>query len=247
MAIPLKIKIKIKIKVKIKKVKNTWLPAYDTHFEGVMDVEGNYQKTQFDAALKYVKERKLFIDVGAHVGTWTRMALRAGFESFQCFEPCEDNFSCLNLNLIEFLEETSTICSNVRRCTINQFEKGYIHQLGLGDDLAESHISTDKKSNSGAKSISSEGGELISVDTMDTFFLLYVKKLLGEVSLIKIDVQGSEHLVVKGGEKIIKAYKPIIIIEQMMNGKWDLRAVEILKSYGMKVLEIIGKEYIMGW
>ena len=45
----------------------------------------------------------------------------------------------------------------------------------------------------------------------------------------------------------IKEYKPIIIIEQMCNDVQDLEATYYCESLGMKVLETIKKEVILGW
>ena len=58
------------------------------------------------------------------------------------------------------------------------------------------------------------------------------------VDLIKIDVEGHEFRVLKGGENTIKKYSPIIIIED--NGsdeKWgkETGAIDLLKEMGYEI------------
>jgi len=212
----------------MKFVKNTWLPDTDTHFENIMDDEGNYQKKQFDAVLKYIepKDRGLFIDVGAHVGLWSRMAQKAGFKEILAIEPNQKNFECLNKNLDNPVF--------------------YLANFGLSDCRESSKIIIDNLNNSGAMHL--EKGDDVTLYCFDDEFLSIKSEFdLTKQTLIKIDVQGYEHKVVKGMTNFIKEYKPIIIVEQWLNGKEDLQATEYCQSLGMKVLEKIHKEVILGW
>ena len=52
----------------------------------------------------------------------------------------------------------------------------------------------------------------IKTVTLDYFF---INKKIKNLDLIKIDVEGTEYKVIKGGRKIIKNFKPIMIIEIM--------------------------------
>lgn len=214
----------------MKFVKNTWLPSNDTHFEHYIDSEGNYQKKQFDTVLKYIKpeDRGLFIDVGAHVGLWSRMAIKAGFKEILAFEPDINNYSCLNKNLKEF--------------TTNK----HISNVGLSNRNCKKDLIVDKKQNSGGNQITE--GNSIDVLTFDNNFkcILSNFNLLKKI-LIKIDVQGHELEVVEGMTNFIKEFKPIIIVEQFLDGKEDLRATKYCQSLGMKIVDKINKEIILNY
>jgi hypothetical protein len=237
----------------MKFVKNTWLPVTDIHFENMMDDEGNYQKKQFDAVIKYIepKNRGLFIDVGAHVGLWSRMAIKAGFKSIFCFEPNDENSECLKRNIRHVYEEFTDknndqinliLENNISNCILsNSFDQGLC-------------LLKEKDGNSGSIKIIKSNGKLLS-NTFDAQFyaetILNRTKILHDVkcyiTFVKIDVQGYEYKVVKGMTNFIKDYKPIIIVEQFLDGKEDLQATEYCQSLGMKILERVNKEVILGW
>lgn len=208
----------------MKFVKNTWLPDNDTHFEKFIDDEGNYQKEQFDCAVKYIKpeNRELFIDVGAHVGLWSRMALKAGFKQIIAFEPNKNNYECLQKNITN--------------------KKHLLCNFGLSDKNEHVEFGNPQNDNSGANAIKGEGKtKLYKFDD-----LMLNNFIINEI-LIKIDVQSYEDKVVRGMTNFIKQYKPIIIVEQWLDGKEDLRATKYCLSLGMKVLEKIKKEVILRW
>lgn len=213
----------------MKFVKNTWLPSNDTHFEHYIDNEGNYQKKQFDTVLKYIEpeERGLFIDVGAHIGLWSRMAIKAGFDRILAFEPDINNYNCLVKNLKEF-NNNKIFCN-----------------YGLSNKSCKKDLIVDKKQNSGANQIIE--GNSIYVRTFDSIYKLLLPFNLFRKILIKIDVQGHELEVVEGMTNFIKEYKPIIIVEQFLDGKEDLRATEYCQSLGMKIVDKVNKEIILNY
>jgi FkbM family methyltransferase len=218
----------------MKFVKNTWLPSNDTHFEHYIDNEGNYQKKQFDTVLKYIEpeERGLFIDVGAHIGLWSRMAIKAGFDRILAFEPDINNYNCLVKNLKEF-NNNKIFCN-----------------YGLSNKSCKKDLIVDKKQNSGANQIIE--GNSICVRTFDSMYKLLIYQsllpfILFKKILIKIDVQGHELEVVEGMTNFIKEYKPIIIVEQWLEGKEDLRATEYCQSLGMKIVDKVNKEIILNY
>lgn len=235
----------------MKLVKGIYFPDSDTHFETIMDNDGNYQGLQFETALKYIKleDRGLFIDVGAHVGLWSRMAYKASFKEFICFEPDEENFECLRRNFFEFWQKE-------RYCSLSKDSPKYdsdtikrrLHQIALSDQNCWKGIIKEKEDNSGAISLEdlnyNQKTRVVNFD--DYYQSLEVGGIKNKI-LIKIDVQGYEAKVVRGMKKFIQEYKPIIIVEQFINGQPDYEATMILKSYGMKVLEAVKKEVILGW
>jgi len=210
----------------MKLIKGIYFPNSDTHFEHCLDPDGSYQRLQFDAALKYIKpeDRGLFIDVGAHVGLWSRMAQKAGFVDILAIEPDSKNYECLDKNL----------------------DNAFLSRLALSDERTSGRIESEKETNSGANIVKS--GNDFPIETFDRYFGFIKKEFdLSKQVLIKIDVQGYEAKVVRGMTNFIKEYKPIIIIEQVCNDVQDLEATYYCESLGMKVLETIKKEVILGW
>lgn len=222
----------------MKLIKGIWFPDSDTHFEKVIDNEGNYQKHQFDTVMKHIKpeDRGLFIDVGAHVGLWSRMAIKAEFKQILAFEPSDDNYECLEKNLDQFDNSNNFLCN-----------------FALADKEDALLIKNEQSNNSGAKTLDEElrdddEYETVLVQCFDENFSSIEEEFdLSKKNLIKIDVQGYEAKVVHGMTNFIKEYKPLIIVEQWLNGKEDLEATHYCQSLGMKILERVGKEIILGW
>lgn len=221
----------------MKLVKGIYFPDSDTHFENVIDDEGNYQRKQFDAVLKYIKpeDRGLFIDVGAHVGLWSRMAYDAGFNQFLCFDPDYENIECLKRNL-ENLPKREGFGAFFYRAALSD----------RSDRLKRFNVAQEKEGNSGAKTLKIEGSGFSHLKIFDELNFKIPADFIGK-ALIKIDVQGYEAKVVRGMTNFIKEYKPIIIVEQWLNGKEDLEATDYCLSLGMKILETVQKEVILGW
>jgi len=82
----------------------------------------------------------------------------------------------------------------------------------------------------------------VDVKTLDWFNLA--------PDLLKIDCEGFELFVVKGGEKTLKQYKPVVIVEQKPGhgaryGLGDTDAVTWLESLGYKMHREIWGDYIL--
>lgn len=71
-----------------------------------------------------------------------------------------------------------------------------------------------------------------------------------DVDFIKIDAEGYEELILRGGIETLKACRPVVCVEQKrdMACKFGLKpqgAVEFLKSLGYSVAQELGGDYIM--
>lgn len=87
------------------------------------------------------------------------------------------------------------------------------------------------------------GPGAIAMRTLDSFGIR-------DVDLIKVDCEGYEENVLRGGEKTIQHWKPTIIVEQKRDmaarfGLQPLGAVEYLKGLGYKVATEYGGDFIM--
>lgn len=209
----------------MKQIEGIWFPKSDEHFKKHVRPNGDYQWDTFEAVMKYITSPKLFFDVGAHVGLWSLMAHRAGFQEIRAFEPNPVTFRCLVLNL---MDTHNTHCHNY----------GIAGRDGLVDIIYE------QPNNSGAvklaPGIQSKVRNINDDNIGESIFELELKP---NETLIKIDTEGMEAECVRGMDKIISILKPVIVVEQRSNDD----AIKLLKDMGMILVNNIRKDYILIW
>lgn len=148
-------------------------------------------------AQQFVKSDKRFVDIGAHVGTWTVQLAPHSLETF-AFEPQQQTYFGLCGNL--FLNGVK----NVRP-----------FNLALGATPGEATLRVISPDGGGSSIVelptnqNPSGTERVMVQTLDSFELT-------DVSLIKIDVEGAEFDVLRGALRTILTCEPKIIFES-----WD--------------------------
>ena len=171
----------------MKFVKGWYLPDSDTHFEHYIK-DGGYQTVHRDTILKYVKENrpnlKNCIDVGSHVGFWSKDFTNLFTHTF-AFDPIP----------------------NVRECYVkNITNSNYtLYPYGLGKEEKKIKVLYDPKE-TGNTHASDNGNLEIEVKTIDGFNL-------PNIDYIKIDAEGYEIEVVEGAKELIERCKPFIHIE----------------------------------
>lgn len=214
----------------MRQVNGLYLPDRENYL--VKDIEaspcfagaGTVQFKKFQRAFGEIRGWRHAVDIGANCGIWTRVMARC-FERVTCFEPnpeCHEAF-----------------WANNNEPTIK------LHPVGLGNRDCETRLNlvSDKST---AFSRVDENGEIeISIRTLDSFEL-------AEVDFIKIDVEGFEHNVIKGGIKTIVENRPVMIVEQKpdnaeRHGLKQFGATNLLKKLGMRVIAEVSGDYILGW
>ena len=171
----------------MKLVKGWYLPDTDTHFEHYIK-DGGYQTVHRDTILKYVKENrpnlKNCIDVGSHVGFWSKDFTKLFTHTF-AFDPIPQ----------------------VRECYIkNITNSNYtLYPYGLGKENKKISVLYSPKE-TGNTHASDRGNLEIEVKTIDGFNL-------PNIDYIKIDAEGYEIEVVEGAKELIERCKPFIHIE----------------------------------
>lgn len=156
---------------------------------------------------KIIKTSSSFIDIGANFGYYSLLAAKLNKEiKVHCFEPSPGPLQYLNENV-----------------KLNSLEnKISIYNLALSDQKGklDFHVVENKKfsnflnlsgeHNTGSKKLKNSTQIVVESVTLDSLFL---SKNIKFVDLIKIDVEGAEHLVIQGAKSIIQECKPIIICE----------------------------------
>lgn len=188
--------------------------------------------TLYDAELKVIKfllknlkENDIFYDVGANYGFYTLLAqelidIEKG--EIHSFEPLPRIFNLLKENA--FLEK---------------FKNTFLNNLALSDSCGfADFINRENSRHSGISSLIFQDikpeEEIIKVQTIT---LDEYTKNHKPPTVMKIDVEGAEYLVLKGGEKLLKEHDPIIIMEFGLD---DLHknAVNFLRENGYSMYSL---------
>lgn len=199
------------------------LPVWMDHPKNRLYLNGRlaYQGKKQVAAMKYCTRHRVAIDVGAHVGLWS-YNMAHEFATVFAFEPVAEHRECFEKNMVGVGQHV------------------HIMAMALGAELGAVSIATEAGS-SGNSTVSGPGA--IPMHTLDGL-------LLDNVDFIKVDCEGYEENVLRGGAETIKRDKPVIIVEQKraMAAKMGLKtlgAVDFLKTLGYKVTKEISGDYIM--
>lgn len=196
----------------MKLVNGLWMPDGDTFFQS----QGDYELQDYISLRKYLNRNRLAIDIGAHVGFWSRRLIQ-DFDIVHAFEPEHEHVMCLKKN-------------------INN-HKLVVHNLALSD-----HEGTVKFSkyieNSGMSRVSPDG-DPIYCTTLDSFNLV-------NVDLIKIDVEHHELEVLKGAKETILKYKPVLFIEILHGTDAAIRQeiFNFISPMRYYMSEVISENYI---
>ena len=172
------------------------------------------------------------VDIGAQCGLYTLYAKYLPYSQFYAFEPFPRSYKVLRDNI-----------------TLNRIPNVRIRNIGISDHAGETILNTSKSHNglhTLGKNIIRFNDPVpipIHVDTLDNIF--YDNNI--PVDFIKIDTEGWEYFILKGGEKTIKKYKPKIQLEwlednmKQCNVNMDEFGMYI-DTIGYKKKNIIGEE-----
>jgi FkbM family methyltransferase len=212
-----------------------WFPDGEKHFPEWMakngelvDGRGTYQIKKFRAAMEYVKNFRVAVDVGGHVGLWA-MHLAKCFQMVHAFEPVQE----------------------MRQCFRKNVESGRVHIYGyaLGAESGRCNMKYDR-ADSGGTHVERMAAEIdddpsiVEMRTLDSFGL-------SNLDFLKIDCEGYEHHVIEGAIETLLRCKPCVIVEQKPHklvhnfGIKGTPALDPLKEMGYRVAKEIGGDYIM--
>lgn len=170
----------------------------DKYFTGPFDV---YDFQTIRVINKVLKPNSNYIDIGAHKGHILRdLIKKAPDGSGFAFEPIPP--------LFEKLQKSYG-------------KKVKLFNLALSDEKGEAEFSyvVDRPAISGLKERKIEGEDYntkkikVTIDTLDSLI-----PADAQIDLIKIDVEGAEFGVLKGGVNTIKRCKPVILFEFGIGG-----------------------------
>ena len=175
----------------------------------------NYEIRQYN---KVKPTGKLALDIGAHVGIWTRR-LANDFDKVIAFEPLKKHIECHKKN-----------CEGLENVTLN--EVALSHKKGT-------NIITTRDTNSGMSTMDEPRWkwkksfpQMIESRTLDSY-------RFPKIDFIKMDVEGWEEQVLEGATETILKYRPRMYIE-IWPDKYQ-KIYDILRDDFEYTLQRVGK------
>jgi FkbM family methyltransferase len=216
--------------------KEILLPAYDFDalsyfFAGCLRPE-EYELTKF--LIKNLKEKDIFYDVGAHYGFYTLLANEIIQEGeIHAFEP--------NPLIFNFLKNNVPKKKNIflNNCALSEANK----EISFFQSKKTSGASTiiESVSNYGLYQFADYTRIAVPAITLDD----YVKSGHNPPTIMKIDVEGAESLVLKGAKNTLVQNNPILIVEIWGGKRYTLfsqKTINELLNLGYKKIFKINKE-----
>jgi FkbM family methyltransferase len=232
----------------VQEVKGIWLPDDEVHFVKMVKEgpefagKGTYQLRKIEAVIPYVRNFRHAVDVGAHSGMWARVLLHY-FSKLTAFEPMPAHIECFFRNVV--------MGDHVK-----------LHEVALGDKTgmvtfhtARGSTGNTRVQDDGERTAQPYAKEAVIFENPGEAMMMRLDDCVlvdPVVDLIKVDCEGYEYFVLKGGEETIKRTHPVIIVEQKVGkgaqyGIDDLAACTLLESWGMKRKKVISGDYIYTW
>lgn len=215
----------------MKEFQGWWFPEYETHFPKMLQKSVSkglppvYQEKVRKRSIELCKERRIALDIGANVGLWGR-DLCESFQQVIAFEPVEEFRNCLTKNVVaKNLDIRSVALGNVATRAVMNITEG---------NSGHSHIDP--------ASFGQGDTEVILLDSLE----------LNNVDYIKVDCEGFEYRVLQGAEQTIKRCRPVVVVEQKPHDAYadqygQHEAIALLQSWGMRKLDQVKDDWIMGW
>lgn len=216
----------------MKQCGGVWLPDDERHFvewmtarHETVDGKLTYQFHKLVAAVKWAKQRRVAVDVGGHVGTWS-MHLVNRFEFVHAWEPVAEFRECFARNVAG--------------------ENHVLYAAALGAQACRATMAIDPKDTGGTHvQATGEAGQ-VAMFPLDSYDLT-------EVDFLKIDCEGYELEVLRGAEDTLRRCRPAVVVEQKPHklaanyGTKGAPAVDFLRGLGAHVRTIMSGDYIMAW
>lgn len=207
-----------------------WFPDQDTHFAEMLTKnitkggQAVYQEPVRKKSIELCTQRGLALDIGANVGLWSK-DLTYSFKQVIAFEPVADFRDCL-------LKNVTSSNFEVRACALGE-QDTRINMIITAENTGHSHVDT-----------TTLGTGTIPMYRLDSLSL-------PKIDYIKIDCEGYENTILRGGKETVLRDRPIMVIEHKKHadvGHADVdQALDTLINWGAKVIGRVNNDYIVGW
>ncbi|HKN75906.1 MAG TPA: FkbM family methyltransferase [Candidatus Acidoferrum sp.] len=164
-----------------------------------------FERAELEFILQVLQPGTTFFDVGANIGLFSLAAgkkLCGHPSTLYAFEPCPSTFASLEKNLLK--NELATIHA-VRVALSDQSGEANLY---INAALKDALNSLEDPSHCDAEVV---GRERVQTITLDDFVK---RKNIARVDVMKVDVEGAELLVFRGGRKLLgRPDAPLILYE----------------------------------
>lgn len=191
----------------------------------ISTVRPGYEPLTTSLILNLVKKFKagLFIDIGAYIGRYSILVADANKK----------------IKVVSIEAEPLTYKNLVRNIKLNNLSKNVIPvNVVLGDSEKIVHFYCDEKEDlSTLFPNKQQQRQFKRIQVRETTLDALLKSLKlpwSEVRLLKIDVEGAEHLVLKGAAKTLKSSHPLIITEVWAERRFK-KLRNFLSKFGYKI------------
>jgi FkbM family methyltransferase len=198
-----------------------------------------YKKTFYDvhdleAISEFIAPGGVIIDAGANIGSHSVFfASQLQASRVFSFEPQKNIFKLLEKNIsLNNLEQIITPF----QCGLG--EKSTTASQLYRDDVKIS--TTSNQVNYGGLYLKEDATGEFTIETLDSLLFDKIDKL----DFIKIDVQGFEAGVLKGGSKTITKFKPLIFLECMTKTELNNSILPIMDSLDYKIKKVFEIDYL---
>lgn len=174
--------------------------AFDAYVGASLDAYGEFSEAEVAFILAMLGPDSVAMDVGANYGALTLpMARRA--RTVHAFEPQRPAFYALAANMaLNGLD--NVLCENVALAD----RAGFITVPRL-DFAAANNIGGLSLGHPGTTGL---GAYSVRADTLDEYA---ARHRLRRLDLVKVDVEGMEEQVLRGGEATLRALRPVLYVE----------------------------------
>jgi FkbM family methyltransferase len=210
----------------MKKINDWYVPDRD-QYSGEKPLEARLEmyKAQSDWLKKHIKHTNLYIDIGANFGH-TIIPFKRLFKKIVGFEITPDNFQCLIENT---RKSPNVVCYNLglsnQHTMVNVLE---YKTAGSVNTIQSTRLITDSSRNRSPMVVQRP------VTTLDLMFPTEI------ASFIKIDVEGHEVEVLKGGRELISRSQGLLYIETSDKNRESI--CSLLGHFGWKYISRRGKK-----
>lgn len=184
-----------------------------------------------EVLVREARRASVVIDVGANIGLYSLLMAKECRREVHAFEAA-----------------SGTAAQLAWHCARNSIQNVFVNQLALGESTGQAALFDHGRGDSGKASLRVGAGadtEQVPVSTLDT----YVDRLgLSGIDLLKIDVEGFECAVLRGGWNTVMRERPTICIE--LTPAWmtaaDLNTLRSLVEQGYSI-NMIGQSTEAGY
>lgn len=222
----------------MKFVRGIALPDGDTHFSQHLEAgpefngAGTYQFAKIQMALDLAPDRRgLAVDVGGHVGLWSRV-LTEHYACVHAFEPLPSLQACFQVNA----------------------SKAILHGLALGNQIGQVDIAVIGENSGNGHVVPAGAPSATAFRAQMTTLDLWTQTRVDAhpVDLLKLDVEGYETAVIQGARVTILRDRPAIVVECKPGnaeryGFGETQAVNLLRSWGYEIAGKKSGDYFLRW